>query len=503
MDPDVLLANVLPGAPAPPHLVRATRRRAAHAAAKLPEDPWRFWESGGSVWAIYLAGSRISKGAIASIAALRGAGVSVAILAKGNDDLKAAAQHFMSADSHLLCEIAGEGTIIPPIKRGPKPPPLAWPSRVPKAVIDELRAERGLPLYLRRALHDLAAKYDTFLRKGVDSDTAEQRALSDYAVRLLRHMGFRGANANIDAAQMVRRLELSGWGGRRDHFFHSFQNYFFGLYATAKLTPHFDGSFGKAKLNWTIDPFDVWFLTALWHDVGYGIEKFDRVAADIFGDVLEDDFGSDARIQFLNSDICKEATRSIGSLIARLLNADAARTAWMQPVPGAYRSRVQTCIEKAIRDNVMESHGAASALRLYSECIPMTNRLGPENSAVLRQKIFLACASAPFHDWHFRQCLRCSHGTCKIPTAVMPFAALLAFVDSIQDDRRDLKGLTNEINFLKTLIVNRSVITAEVELGAISDESILWKVVEARDIVKSLHQVAGAINFEYPNWMVN
>jgi hypothetical protein len=79
-------------------------------------------------------------------------------------------------------------------------------------------------------------------------------------------MGFRTTGNN--APDLIHRLEKAGWGGRRDHFFHSFQNMFFGLFALDKLPVEFTRFRDLAKLGWDISPFFTWCLAALWHDVG-------------------------------------------------------------------------------------------------------------------------------------------------------------------------------------------------------------------------------------------
>jgi hypothetical protein len=108
----------------------------------------------------------------------------------------------------------------------------------------------------------------------------------------------------------------------------------------------------------------------------------------------------------------------------------------------------------------------------------------------------------PFHDWHFRKCVREQCGTCHIPVATLPFAALLAFVDSIQEDRRDLVGLQNELHFLKRLLIEApATVTARVDRNAIADTSVLWKLIEARDVRASLRHAPDGLAFAYPEWM--
>ena len=84
----------------------------------------------------------------------------------------------------------------------------------------------------------------------------------------------------------------------------------------------------------------------------------------------------------------------------------------------------------------------------------------------------------------------------------MPFAALLAFVDSIQDDRRDLESVKEEVRFLeRILVLEPATVTAEVNVHALPTQSLLWKAVEARDVLAHLSQDPASLYFKYPDWM--
>jgi len=85
----------------------------------------------------------------------------------------------------------------------------------------------------------------------------------------------------------------------------------------------------------------------------------------------------------------------------------------------------------------------------------------------------------------------------------MPYASLLAFVDSIQDDRRDPMGVYEEMSFLRRLSVSApAVVSAEVDTAALQPEAILPKLVEARDVLASLEQSPDTLFFQYPHWMI-
>lgn len=494
--PDELLRRALPG-------VEIEGRRCR--SWKLPERPWRFWRASDSNWAVYLlVGRRVSEPALQSIAMTPGMGLKPLIIAPSGQELEAAAPHFMNLQSHVACYIAGQGQLIPPplpFQRAYRRP-RASSTRVPIGLLKELVREPGLPLPMRRRLLRLHAAYVPLARGKVSSDEREQFVLSRYAAAVLRGMGFESANINVPA--MIRRLETAGWGGARDHFFHSFQNYFFGLLAIGKLHNYFRDCREVARLNFAVDPLDVWFFTALWHDVGYGIEKFDAVADDILGSESAEEIGEHARVQFLRTDIIRESLRMVSALTARLLDSGRIRNYWSIPTAKWRRLPIERQIEHALVDNVMGgSHGAAGALRLYADCMSKVDRMTAAKQSTLRPTVLHSCCSIPFHDYHFRECMRHSCGACAVPIDTMPFAGLLAFIDSIQDDRRDLAGVRQEVGFLERLLVRApATIAADVNEEAIKQSSFLWKIVEARDVLGALRWRANHLAFEYPHWMV-
>ncbi len=135
----------------------------------------------------------------------------------------------------------------------------------------------------------------------------------------------------LNGTAFIRSLERAGLGGRRDHFFHSFQNYFFGLIVLASQTERFGIYKDAAHLHWQVDPFGVWFLCAMWHDVGYAHEKIESIIASAYGDHLDETAASKIRTEFVEQPKTKHGIRSVASLMGRLLDPTTARTEWTEP----------------------------------------------------------------------------------------------------------------------------------------------------------------------------
>ena len=492
-----ILALAIPGSEHNP----STRSRLRN----LPEMPWKYWRGSNTDWAAYsIVGNRLGNTVVKAIRAVHKIGMTPLIVVRSNDELAAVAERYTELNCHIACPIGGRGVLIPPLPVSTQTPQRPEETtRIPRELLGEILDDNELPEYLCVALRRLARTYDSIMEivDHPSRDRAEKKALMAFMRSILRQMGF--PSTARGTPEMIHRLESAGWGSPRDHFFHSFQNFFFGLLAISKLPSYFQEYRDTAKLHWDIDVFHIWLFTALWHDVGYGMACMGDVNDDLMGSGFGEQVADNARTTFLRSPTVQEAMLNICSLIARLLKPSLAKTEWMPP-HGWPRAKGICSIRKALENCFMTNgHGSASALRLYADFIPTTKHLGDEKQRVLGQTILMACASLPLHDNHFRTCLREAYGPFAISTTVMPFAALISFIDSIQDDRRDLECVSEEIRFLERVLVEQpATVQAIVNNDALPLESLLWKVVEVRDVLAHLNQSPESLFFKYPAWMI-
>jgi hypothetical protein len=466
------------------------------------ERPRKYWHSQDQDWAVYaVSGDRVGDTIITSVQEARAVGLKPILVVRDNDELAAVADRYADLACDVACPIAGQGFLIPPL-----PLPLQrrrkqkCSTRIPQDLLAELADSTVFPRPMRTPISRLRKAYQQ-MPHGKTHDEEEHTALIKFMKGMLRQMGFR--TTGNETPQMIRQLEMAGWGGDRDHFFHSFQNFFFGLYAVSRLPLHFIKYRDTAMLDWHLDSYHVWLLVALWHDVGHGISHLEDIHDEVIGSGMGEVSAEVTRAEILKSSIIKEAMLQICSLMARLLKPEGVKTGYMTPVRWPQRNRTVSAIRTAFEESVMHhGHGAPSALRLYSDFVPAVRRLGTRQD-LLTQVVLLACASLPFHDANFRDHLRQSLGPFLLGTTVMPFAALLAFVDSIQDDRRDLEGLKEEVRFLERILVKKpATVTAKVNVQSLPPQSLLWKVVEARDVLAHFSQDPASLYFKYPDWMV-
>ncbi len=474
---------------------------------KLSEEPYLFWSSNGTNWAVFLPlGGILSAKAEDSIRKSRGAGFEPVVIACDDSAMAAAAKLFLRLRPYVVCEVSRQGILIPPPEKDsfPKRKSHTYRTRIQISLLRKT-LQNELPIKLRNAMTALLDAYKPLSHRKRDNDVKEHNLLITFANRMLLKMGFFSTKA--DATKMLRSLEVGGWGGRREHFFHSFQNYFLGLAALSQLKGLFDAAKIASRLGWNVDPFAVWLLIALYHDVGYGMQNVDTILQETFGTDDPEVMAEATRTCYLQEDGTRLAIKQIASLLSRLLRSDQATSTWSPPTTTTRWSTKEKATKNAILDNFSKGHGASSAIRLYRDLVPKIEKMhDPDKRNVLRQTVLLACCSIPLHDAHFRQVLAVFYNEqLRIPTDVMPYAATLAFIDSIQDDRRDLQNLCRDtVRFLKELqITLPSRISAKLDKAGLSESDVLWKIVEGRDVMAHLLERDPGLTFRYPAWIVD
>lgn len=443
------------------------------------QRPLRLWSSNATRWAVYgISGMSLSKTTKDAIAKLKKEGtVKPCILVHNSEQLGAVAKEFIRGVS-VIFEIGGNGTLIKPrkIKRR-RTAGKQWESRIPPKVLEECAACGNVDTELRKLLSELAKKYR---RKRQWNNNYEHKVLNKFFLDFAALNGL--SEQEVRAQDILLRLEQAGMRGDRDHYFHSFQNFFLGLWVVGTAKGYFGKWLAQSKLNWSISFEFVWFLVCMWHDVGYDVQSLSS---------------------YLSSGTVIEGKRIITSLAEHLLKKRP-RTGWIPPQPDGNQTPTEEKLEGAIDEDIRSGHGAASAMMLYTDMQHFINKCAVQDKRhILMQAAWMAAVSIPFHDWRFRKCVRERFGVCRVPALTMPFAALLTFVDSIQEDRRRFADIIRDKVFLLSLIVNNGrVVSAEVDGSALEQEDVIWKIVEATDVLAVLERTKNSFDVEYPKWLV-
>jgi len=149
-------------------------------------------------------------------------------------------------------------------------------------------------------------------------------------------------------------------------------------------------------------------------------------------------------------------------------------------------------LDKALERSFLEKgHGAASCMRMLAGFFRIVPPLVGNRQFLIRH-VFLAGLSIPFHDWPVRKFLR-DLGILRLRTSRFPFASLLMFVDSIQEDRR---GDAQAPDILMGITIRDNHVEAQINLELLVGEKLLEKKREVQDVKGFLEE--DLLYFDYP-----
>lgn len=318
------------------------------------------------------------------------------------------------------------------------------------------------------------------------NDDVQQSLIRECIVNLIRRND--RLTGGVAPLEFLRFLEQNLPGKGRDHFFHTFNLLLIGCIVIDRAYEAFHRYRQLCCLpnDWSIEY--TWLLTVLFHDVGYPIQRY--------GDTIELVLGvtaltPDEIIAGLRRAWDLPTFRSARAQLVALyeyLTQPSITNAWsVDPFPQEAH-RLDLAFEGAF---LSKAHGLASCMRMLADFYKSVPASFAHHQYLTRH-VFVAGLSIPFHDWPVRQSLR-ENGIGNISTSRFPFAALLMFLDSIQEDRR---GMVQEPDILIGVNVNGTNVSAELDLEKLTPARLEQKQREARDVKGFL--VEDDLVFVYP-----
>jgi hypothetical protein len=388
----------------------------------------------------------------------------------------------------------------------PAPPPPEAPCRIPPTLADRAAQLSNIDSAFASALAEFADAHRTARHGGTMSDDHEAALLKRTFERLLQ--SDHRYVAGYTPLDMLQKLEYwSRDGGFRDHYFHTFHNFLLGVAVINDAYHHFreclreimPSSGDQTSVEY------IWLLAALFHDVGRTVQRFDDIATLVYGasswgpepDTFHGpDTPAAERQDRWDADTYQTVRRQLVSFYEHLTQSNITQD-WL-PEAFPTTSFAHHPLDRAAAQNfIFDGHGTASALRLG---VDIGQRIYGLADVALRcfltRHLFLAAVSIPFHDRRFREFAR-KEGISSINTRRFPFAALLAFIDSIQDDRREPRPADNSLDILQDLCVEGEVVKAQINTAALPPDMLPGKQVEARDLQDFL-DTSGGLAYEYP-----
>jgi hypothetical protein len=363
-------------------------------------------------------------------------------------------------------------------------------ARIPAWLIAELTSLANLAPSFAKALRAFSRKYSHLLSSGRATDEAQEDLLEKTFRALLgSDERFSGEYAPLELLRFFERAVPPGRG--HEHYFHTFNSFLLGCLVIDRCHSAL-GQFRRAcfpgSREWSVEY--VWLLTVIFHDVGYPIQKREQTSELIYGTPLAGyEQGIADRKEAWESPAYRTCRAQLTSLYDHL-TSEAIVSDW---VPDPFSLQAGHPLDAAFEQSFLkaEGHGVASCMRMLAEFFRRVQK-SQKKRQFLARHIFVAGLSIAFHDWPVRKCLR-ERGISTIRTSCFPFASILMFVDSIQEDRR---GTVHSPDILRGICFRDSCAIAQMEPGMLTADMLGEKRREVSDIKSFLQE--DLLQFHYP-----
>lgn len=365
----------------------------------------------------------------------------------------------------VLISDSSEGAvlIIPPHCMIPSPCTNApEKGHVPSWLLVALQSLDAFSDYLRKCIEKFQKVYNKDVRGGTPDYDSEAEILIAF-LQCIRK-GDPRLYLPLDRFQGLKSWERANANVKsRDHFFHTVNNLLLGFLILGSIfekverdqipETYIQQSGGPAKLlSWEV----LWFLTCINHDPAYSAEHFwpnYAYSIGIPGAASSEPVPKEAieRLVAAWDTSYKGARQDLSALYNNI------RGKWDPPQMVQHDPAFDRALREAYWDGVKSSHSLISGLMLIIGCVQdRTAKSKYYDPTFALKACDIAALSMMFHDQHCRQVLA-SNNVQPISFEILPYAALLMFVDSLQDDRRDISiidfnkhGIVNSIIYDKT-----------------------------------------------------
>lgn len=416
-----------------------------------------------------------------------------------------------AAEDVAVIALVGNRFDFIPLCDLPSPQAVAAPAyHLPLRLVERVMQLENVDKRFAASLKDFGVEYVELAKSGRFAQVED--SLEEELLR--RH--FRGVLAVDDRftvpfelLEVLKRFETEFAPRRaRDHFFHAFHTFLLGCLVLDQAYPHFTEFATRVMGQDYLSIEFTWLLTALFHDIGYPLELGCRLQRQQLGASREEAGGpsSDAsngdrvvRTQFWASGEWTVARLRLVDLW-EYLHAEKPGGPWLAQSVDIERMPDHP-LDRALLDGLLRErcHGVVSCMRLVTELQRrVRQRAAKDERDLLLQHVFIAGLSIPFHHSAFRQVL-IGYDILQLRTDIFPFAALLAFVDSIQDDRRALELHVSGPDILHDLVVESGVVRPVIQLAPLTEdqvEQVALKRREALEVQQFLH--SNGLAYEYP-----
>jgi hypothetical protein len=351
--------------------------------------------------------------------------------------------------------------ILPPRYRAPRRKTVQTEhGHIPSWIIERLRQSKGFSPYLSKCIQRFAENYLKLTAKEEPSYSREAQVLYTFVDEVSE--GDRRLFFPIHRLQALQAFERSRANiHSRDHFFHTFNDFFLGLLVLGELFANRKNTVRPDRFLEDADNVSklrfwesLWIITCLFHDPGYLAESPWSTFYFTLGleHTAEDDPSLPDSMKLVIQRAWKgefnAARKDLLDLFRRISDR------WVPDSVGAdVALKFDAALESAYFDNGRLSHSIVSGLSLIQLCRTDKAKKSKHYDAVKALiATEIAAPSMMFHDQRCRNKLEES-GLPPLPFEELPYASMLMFADALQDDRREIStAIFPRIGVLTSLI---------------------------------------------------
>jgi hypothetical protein len=363
---------------------------------------------------------------------------------------------------------------------------------IPRWLIDALAASARFSPFMQDCLRSLKARYVPATSRKKLNYEKECDLLIGFAKAIAK--GNRKLYFPLGQLDLLREWELRRANPKaRDHFFHTFNNFFLGLYILSNVTrdgeelSDVDSFISTKKKSGKLATWEaLWVLTCLFHDPGYVAESYWGTFRFSYGftenEALEEDEIPKAAAEHIRNAWETEFAKPRADLVDLY---DRTIRKWVPPSQRKSKHVFDGAMQEVYFDGRSCSHSLVSGLKLIKYCsqsnVPSSH--DPDESVKAAN---IAALSMMFHDPRCRGILL-AQGIEPIPFGKLPYATLLMFVDSIQDDRRSIeRSRFKQHGVLSHLAIDEANkrVTAEICLPELAVRFWSGRIAEYESVMK-------------------
>lgn len=473
--------------------------------ARVHWNPLYAYRVGEEVWAVDIfRGPSMPRSLVLRMATAREhlPGLRPAFLVPEDENVDSIAQVCLEHGIDVVAMLGGAYRLLP-LDGFPEPTADAQiiSCRLPPLLVQRIAQIQSLDDQFGDGLREFAQLYLQRIDQPGWDDAAEEHLLHEGLTDLLRiDPRFEAPYKSLGFLRQVEKY--CSQESRRDHYFHAFHTFLLGCRVIDQCEGTFGTSIAERLGVGGLSCAYLWLLTALFHDVGYlqgqtdmGLVSYGTDERDVRDEETELGLFRQQRLTHWDYPDYQNGRTQLAHLWQYLYESSASPP-W-HPATLVPDGLAELPFDIALREAYLSgSHGVAGALRLLTDFRRLLRQeSGFERPLFWSWHIYLAALSIPFHDRLFRLALR-DIGVQRLSTRQFPFAALLTFIDSIQEDRRSLQGAGAGPDILQDITVESTMVRPQVDWENLTPQQ-LDQIVRKRDEIVDVATFLDPDGLEY------